>query len=197
MASGAWHPCSTATRVACNGPSQLSPSDPGSARSANGSGQVWSERRRQEGRWSVPHLRHRRAARLDLAKTARANCRLGEPLRRSSSGGADLEESLLVSTSSGRSWETSSPRTASWETTASPHPRWMEILKAKQASFLRFSSVDNKTLLLLLPPFAPERGKSGERKRIKGSKVQKATAAESEQIVGVGGGGGGGGQGGH
>lgn len=30
-----------------------------------------------------------------------ANCRLGEPLRRSSSGGADLEESLLVSTSSG------------------------------------------------------------------------------------------------
>lgn len=73
-----------------------------------------------------------------------ANCRLGEPLRRSSSGGADLEESLLVSTSSGGSWETSSPRTASWETTALPRPRWMEILKAKQASFVRFSLVDKK-----------------------------------------------------
>lgn len=117
-----------------------------------------------------------------------ANCRLGEPLRRSSSGGADL---LLISTSSGGSRETSSPCTASWETTVSPHPRWMEILKAKQASFLRFSLVDKKTLFLLLPPFAPERGKSGKRKRIEGSKAQKATAAESEEIVVVGVGGGG------
>lgn len=67
-----------------------------------------------------------------------ANCRLGEPLRRSSSGGADLEESLLVSTSSGGSWETSSPRAASWETTASPHPRWMKKTEGQTSLFSPF-----------------------------------------------------------